>query len=346
MRIAMVSTPFVAVPPFGYGGTELVVYELVEGLVAAGHEVVLFATGDSRSSGELRFLYSEAQWPPRPLRELNHVSWALGEVVGDDFDLVHVHCASALAVHRVRPAIPLVYTLHHERDEELSSFYSSFTTCYYVAISDAQAAREVQLPRMEVIHHGLDPDLFECREVADDYVAFVGRFARVKGPHTAIDVAERAGLPIHVAGEIHEIDGDFGANEVLPRLRKPHVTHHGPIGMKEKVPLYRDARGLLAPIEWEEPFGLVLIEAMLSGCPVVAFPRGSIPELVEEGVTGFVVQNAEEMAAVIRRGGALDTFDRSRCRARAAERFGRAAMVGKHERLYERIIAESRERAA
>lgn len=346
MRIAMVSTPFVAVPPMGYGGTELVVHELVEGLMAGGHEVVLYATGDSRTSAELRFLYPEAQWPPRPLRELNHASWSLADLGREDFDVIHVHCASALAMHRMNPRIPLVYTLHHEWNEELSLFYSSFTDCYYVAISAAQAARETQLPRLDIIHHGLDPQLFECREAAGEHVVFVGRFAPVKGPHTAIDVAELAGVPIHVAGEVHEIDAIFGEKEVLPRLRKPHVTYVGAIGMSEKIPLYRDARALLAPIEWEEPFGLVLIEAMLSGCPVVAFPRGSVPELVEEGVTGFVVQNAEEMAAVIRRGGPLDGFDRPGCRARAAERFGRNTMVVKHERLYERVIAESRKCAA
>lgn len=346
MRIAMVSTPFIAVPPAGYGGTELVVHELVEGLAEAGHDVVLFATGDSRTSGELRSLYGQAQWPPRPLVELSHAAWAVSQVSKEDFDVVHVHCASALALHRFAPGTRLAYTLHHEQTDELSEFYRLHQDPFYIAISAAQAAREVSLRRLEVIHHGLSPDRFECRERAGEHVAFIGRFSSVKGPHTAIDVAERTGLPIHVAGEIHDVDGDFGEREVLPRLEKSHVTFHGPIGGQAKVPFYRDARALLAPIEWEEPFGLVLIEAMLSGCPVVAFPRGSVPELIEEGVTGFTVKDADAMADVIRPGGPLDAFDRLRCRERAVERFGRDAMVRSHERLYRRMMAESQGRAA
>src|SRR5581483_2872780 len=159
---------------------------------------------------------------------------------------------------------------------------------------------------------------------------FVSRLAREKGPHTAIDVAAAAGLEIRVAGRVHPPDRAFAAREVEPRLALPHVTYLGGIGTDVKVPLLRDARALLAPVEWDEPFGLILIEAMLSGCPVVAFGRGSVPELVEPGVTGFVVRSAEEMAAVIRRGGPLEGFNRRRCRARAIQRFSRARFVRDH----------------
>ena len=342
MRIALVSTPFVAVPPKEYGGTELVVSELAEGLIARGHEVTVFATGDSRTSAELRYLYPQAQWPPNAVIDMDHVSWAFREIAAGGFDLIHAHSAVALALARLLPEIPLVYTLHHPRDESLSALYSHVPEAHYVAISEDQRRREVPLPRCEVIHHGLDPARYEWRERAGDYVCFVGRLSRVKGPHTAIDVAARAGVPIRVAGSIHkEDDGPaFAEQEVLPRLSQPHVEYLGPIGMAVKVPLLRDARALLAPIEWNEPFGLILIEAMLSGCPVVAFPRGSVPELVEEGITGFIVQSAEEMAELIRPGGVLDRFDRALCRARAAERFSRDRMVVEHEHLYRRILAE------
>jgi glycosyltransferase involved in cell wall biosynthesis len=337
MRIAMISTPFLAVPPRDYGGTELVVHELVEGLIDRGHEVTLFATGDSRTRAELRSLYPQAHWPPGALPDLNHVSWAMKSAAAGGFDLVHAHSAVGLAVGRLLPELRLVYTLHHARDEQLSAFYRYFRDVQYIAISGDQRSREIPLPRCEVIHHGLDPAPFECVDRPGDYVAFVGRLARVKGPHTAIDAAGRAGVPIRVAGDVHEVDREFGEREVLPRLTLPHVAYLGPVGPSAKMPLLRDARALLAPIEWNEPFGLILIEAMLSGCPVVAYPRGSVPELVEPGLTGFIVQDEEELVETIRPGGVLERFDRGRCRARAVARFGRDRMVDAHERLYRRL---------
>jgi len=340
MRIAMISTPFLAVPPRGYGGTELVVSELAEGLRGRGHDVTLFATGDSRTSGVLRSLYPTAQWPPDILTDLNHVSWALRQVVGGTFDVVHAHSAVALAMARLLPTLPFVYTLHHERDEALSAFYRYFPGTRFVAISADQAHREVPLPRVEVIHHGLDPAAYEWSARAHDYLCFVGRFTEVKGPHVAIDVAARAGLRIRVAGEVHPPDRAFAEREVEPRLGASHVTYLGSIGAEVKRPLLRDARALLAPIQWHEPFGLILVEAMLSGCPVVAFRRGSVPELVEEGVTGFIVDSADEMAALVRRRDLLPRFDRLRCRARAVERFGRARMVADYERCYLRAMSE------
>jgi glycosyltransferase involved in cell wall biosynthesis len=343
MRIAMISTPFVSVPPRDYGGTELVVHELTEGLVARGHDVTLFATGDSRTRAELRSLYPIPQWPPETLPDVNHVTWAIHRAAETGFDVVHAHSAVALSLTRLAPRVRLVYTLHHERDERLSAFYRHFPDVDYVAISADQKSREIELPRVHVIHHGLDAGEYEARERAESFVAFVGRLSRVKGPHTAIDVAARAGLEIRVAGDVHEVDREFGACEVLPRLTLPHVHYLGVVGIDVKAPLLRDARALLAPIEWNEPFGLILIEAMLSGCPVVAFGRGSVPELVEPGLTGYVVESAEEMSEVIRPGGVLDGFDRLRCRRRAIERFSRDRMVEDHEELYRRMLGIGRE---
>lgn len=343
MRIAFISTPFLAVPPRLYGGTELVVHELCEGLVACGHDVVLFATGDSRTTAELRSLYLEPRWPPEMLSDLNHVSWAMQQVADDGrFDLIHAHSAVALACHRLLPSVPLVYTIHHERDEQLSAFYRHCQDVNYVAISNDQRRREIPLDHVDVIHHGLDPSNYEWRPcAAGDYVAFVGRFSRVKGPHIAIEAARRAGVPLHIAGEIHPPDESWASAELRHRLNEPHVTYLGSIGLEEKRPLLRDARALLVPIEWNEPFGLIIVEAMLSGCPVVAFGRGSVPELVENGVTGFVARNVDEMAALIRRGGPVDDFNRERCRERAVLRFSRERMVADHVAMYERIRRSS-----
>ncbi len=335
----MLSTPFLPVPPKDYGGTELVVYELCEGLFDRGHEVTVFATGDSKVRGNLRYLFRDAQWPPDPVIDMTHISWAMAEIVADGgFDVVHVNSAMALAVCRCYPSLPVVYTLHHALEERLSTFYRQFSTPFYVAISENQRRLEVPLERCRVIHHGLSSEVYEWTEKAADYVCFVGRFSPVKGLHTAIDVAEKAGVTICVAGEAHPADAEYAEREIEPRLKREHVRALGCLGPSGKVPLLRNARALLAPIEWEEPFGLILIEAMLSGCPVVAFPRGSVPELVEQGVTGFVVHSAEEMAEVIRPGGVLDAFDRRRCRERAVERFSRERLVADYEKLYRDAI--------
>ena len=338
MKIALVSTPFLSVPPRDYGGTELVVWELAEGLDALGHDVTVFAPGDSRTSAELRAVYPQAQWPPDMLTDLNHVSWALKAVAAGDYDVAHAHSAVALAMKRLLPRVPLVYTLHHERDEKLSAFYRYFPDVQYIAISEDQRLREIPLPHVQVIHHGLDACRYQWTPYPSDYAVFVGRLAEVKGPHTAIDVAQAAGVPIRVAGEIHEADAAFGEREVLPRLTRPHVSYLGVVGMRMKVPLLRDARALLAPIAWNEPFGLILVEAMLSGCPVIAFPRGSALEVVEPGVTGLLVRTPAEMVEAIRPGGVLDGFDRAACRARAVQRFSRERMVAEHEHLYEGLL--------
>jgi glycosyltransferase involved in cell wall biosynthesis len=338
VRIALISTPFLAVPPRLYGGTELVVYELAEGLVRLGHDVELFATGDSRTSATLRSLYDETQWPPDPLADLNHVSWAMEEIsLRGPFDVIHAHSAAALACARLVRGSPIVYTLHHARDENLSRFYRHFPEAHYIAISEDQRCREVPLPQVHVIHHGLDPARYSGSPSLGSYVCFVGRYSRVKGPHTAIDVARDAGVTIRMAGEVHPPDEAWAHVELCPRLAQPHVTELGPIGIAVKAPLLARARALLAPIEWNEPFGLVLIEAMLSGCPVVAFPMGSVPELVEEGLTGFTAASPAHMTELIRPGGAVDRFDRTRCRERAIQRFSAERMVADHVALYERV---------
>jgi glycosyltransferase involved in cell wall biosynthesis len=332
MRIAMISTPFISVPPRNYGGTELVIHELVEGLTARGHHVTLFGTGDARTSAELRYLYPQAQWPPGPMTDVNHVSWAMAAIIADGgYDLIHAHSALVLPLARFIPGLPVVYTIHHSKEEELSAHYENFPDTFYVTISENQRRLEIPLPRCEMIYHGLDADRFRWTETPGDHVCFIARFAEIKGPHTAIDVAEIAGVPIKVAGEIHPVDRAFGEREVLPRLKKPHVDFLGCLGPEGKIPLLETSRALLAPIQWEEPFGLFMIEAMLSG---------SVRELVEPGVTGFIVEAPEEMAALIRPGGVLDNFDRRRCRERAVERFSRDRMVADHETAYRRIMLE------
>jgi glycosyltransferase involved in cell wall biosynthesis len=343
MRIALISTPYLPVPPRLYGGTELIVHELAEGLVRRGHRVELFATGDSRTSAELRSLYPTAQWPPEVLTDLDHVSWAMQQISQrGPFDVIHAHSAVALACGRLMSHVPLVYTLHHHREDELSALYRHCQDAHYIAISEDQRLRETPLRSVHVIHHGLDPARYQVPvQSVDDYVCFIGRYSRVKGPHTAIDVAGEAGIPIRLAGEVHPPDEEWVEAVLRPRLARTHVTELGPIGIGVKAPLLARARALLAPIEWNEPFGLILIEAMLTGCPVVAFPMGSTPELIENGVTGFIARSRKQMVELIRPGGAVERIDRVRCRQRAIERFSADRMVSDHVALYERVRAMS-----
>jgi glycosyltransferase involved in cell wall biosynthesis len=338
----MISTPFIRVPPRDYGGTELVVHELVEGLVRRGHEVTLFATGDSLTAGELRWRYPTGQWPPDELTELDHVAWAMDWVSREAFDVVHAHSAAALAFRRFAPRSPMVYTIHHSYDERLLSFYRRYHDPQFVAISADQARRAMPLPKLTVIHHGVDPDDYDAVPVASDFVCFIGRFAEEKGPAAAIDIAAAAGLRIRVGGAVHPRDRAYADRELTHRLTQPHVTFLGPVDLETKSALLQSARALLAPITWEEPFGLIAVEAMLSGCPVIGFPRGSLPELIEPGVTGYLAKDEAEMVDLIRPGGPLDGFDRLCCRARAVERFNSARMVTDYERLYASMVAGHR----
>ena len=325
----MVSTPFVAVPPRGYGGTELVVFELVRGLEACGHEVTLFATGDS-SARDLRYVYRDPVWPPEPDAEVYHCAAAARSIARGRFDVVHAHAASMLTLPGDLGA-PLVYTVHHDHQERLTNLYLRRPATHFVAISRRQAELERPLA-CRVVHHGLDPARYPAGDGAGGYALFLGRLSPGKGPDAAIAAARAAGLPIHVAGEIHRADGGAGwAERLATALAGPGVFHVGQVGGERKAKLLGGARALLMPLRWEEPFGLVMIEAMLSGTPVIAFPRGAAPELVEHGVTGFIAGDVEEMAAILAQ---LARFDRAACRRRAQARFGAARMVRDYLSVY------------
>lgn len=341
MRVALVSTCAVAVPPKGYGGTELVVAELAKMLTRRGHEVTVYATGDSEPGTELRYKFATPIWPPDEGSELRHAAFAWREIARGAFDVVHVHQAPSIALGALVPGVPLVATLHHCRDPALIDFYLDFRETTFVAISRRQADLVPELAVRHVVHHGLDPGHYPAGDGDGGYCAFLGRIAPEKAPHLAIDAALAAGVPLHIGGAPHPCHAQYFDAEVAPRLAcaGPAVRCLGPVGLASKVTLLGGARALLFPVEWEEPFGLVMIESMLVGTPVVAFARGSVPEVVEDGVTGFIVKDVREMAARLR---ALDRFDRAKCRARAVERWSSARMGRDYERVYEEAAREKR----
>lgn len=336
MKIALFSTCALPAPPHKYGGTELVVAELAKGLSNLGHQVTVFATGDSLVQGELRYHFERPVWPPNELAETRHASFAWREVArrAVEFDVVHVNSGAALPFHLHVP-VPTVMTIHHARVDEMVEHYRAFDSVAYVAISERQAQLVPELEISRVIHHGLDPTLYPQGGGEGGYMAFLGRFAPEKAPHVAIDAARKAGARLRIGGTYHEVAADYYAREMQPRLATARdVECCGELGHQGKVELLCGAAALLFPIQWEEPFGLVMIESMLVGTPVIAFRHGSAPEVVEEGVTGFLVDNAEQMAQRIRE---LDQFDRARCRERARRRWCCTRMAREYVDLYEKV---------
>jgi glycosyltransferase involved in cell wall biosynthesis len=338
MRIAVISTPFVRVPPNGYGGTELFCGQLAEALLARGHEVTLFATGDSQFSGELSACFPTATWPPSESVDRAHVRFCLHEISRDrhGYDAVQVNSSLGLKVARDL-GIPVVYTLHHHRDERLSRVYAAHPEVHYVAITQRQLDLEIPLRHATVIHHGVDVDAYPVSRRDEGFVLHLGRFAREKGTHLAIDAAIGAKTPIVVAGRVHENPDDqayFDA-ELVPRLNMRGVILGGEADRRRKMALLQQACAVLCPIQWDEPFGLVAIEAMLTGTPVIGFARGSFPEIIDDGVTGILVSDVQEMTRAIPLAAQLD---REACAARARERFSADRMAADYERVFEAIL--------
>ena len=330
LRVALMSTPHVAVPPKGYGGTELVIGDLAKALAARGVEVVLYATGDSHVPGvEVRANIPSPRWPPDRRHERIQAVWSYRDMAHDrrGFDAIHVNSPGAVEVSELAPA-PVLCTLHHELDHELTALYERKPDVRLVGISHAQARREPAGCR-GVVHHGLDASRYQ--PLPDQgYLLFLGRYDRCKGVKQAVEVAHRAGLPLVMAGATHE--REWYEAEVAPLVARQNVLDVGPVGGARKSRLIARARAVLFPIQWEEPFGLVMIEALLSGVPVLATARGSVPEVIEDGVTGILCDDASELVNASRLADRL--FDRARIRRIAQERWSADRMAADYEQMY------------
>lgn len=342
MRIAQIAPLTEAIPPKLYGGTERVVSWLTEELVALGHEVTLFASGDSLTSAKL-----EPMWP-RALRldgqvldpvALHMLMMERVRQRARDFDLLHFHLDYYPFSLFSRQSTPFVTTLHGRLDlPEHQPVFTTFSSVPVISISDAQRRPLPQAGWVATVHHGLPDRLLTPQAATPSYLAFLGRIAPEKGADKAIRIAARCGLPIKIAAKVDKVDHEYFEEKVRPLLSLPHVEYIGEIGDHQKSEFLSRALGLLVPIDWPEPFGLVMIEAMACGTPVVAFNAGSVPEIVDDGVTGYIVANESEAAAAVEK---LPKLSREKVRRRFEERFTANRMAKEYLRVYRNLIAEN-----
>jgi glycosyltransferase involved in cell wall biosynthesis len=343
MKIALVSNPYINIPPERYGGIEQIVYLLSEGLVKNGHEVHLYATGKSKTSSILHYLYLDETWPIDHRVGTNHYSFAFYDIIRQgDFDIVHCHDANALPFTRFSKNLPCVHTVHHVKDESISKIYQYFPDVHYITISEYQRKKEIPLKYVRTIYHGLKVEYFKFNENPKNYLAFLGRISKIKGLHNAIKVAKATNNELRIGGPVHWVDEPYFNEEIKPYIDNKKIIHLGNLNLEEKVELLKNAKATLFPIEWDEPFGLVMIESMLCGTPVIAFPKGSVPEIVEEGITGFIANNIDEMIDLIK-SDRLNNFNRKKCAERARERFNANKFIEEHEKYYMHVIENSKQ---
>jgi glycosyltransferase involved in cell wall biosynthesis len=341
MKIAILSPAWFPVPPPGYGGIELVVSLLADGLVEAGHDVTLFASGDSHTQAELAFVYERAPSDliGRTLPELRHA--LAGYVRAGEFDIVNDHSGPLGAVLGGTVETPVVHTVHGPLDGEDGEVYELVARASpqvgLVSLSLNQRRLKRDLPWIANCPNAVDLSLYPAKPHKGDYLLFLGRMSADKGCHRAIAVAMELGLPLKIAGKSR----DRGERQYFADFVEPHLGHHGieyfgEVSHGQKVELLQDARATLFPIDWEEPFGLVMIESMACGTPVIATRHGAVPEVIEHGRGGIIVDHFREMPAALE---AADELDPLECRRYVEERFAPERMVADYVDVYQTALA-------
>jgi glycosyltransferase involved in cell wall biosynthesis len=344
MKIAQVAPLHESVPPKLYGGTERVVSYITEEFVKLGHEITLYASGDSQTSARLRSVCERALRLDggKLLSPLAHHLNLIETVVqeADEFDIVHFHLDYLPFSQIRRLEIPSVTTLHGRLDiPDLYPLFREFDDMRLISISDAQRAPMPWANWLATIHHGIPENLHQPCFSPGSYLAFLGRISPEKRVDRAIEIAHQAGMPLRVAAKIDEADRNYFDEEISDLLANSDVQFVGEIGEPEKSDFLGNAAALLFPIDWPEPFGLVMIEAMACGTPVVAFRGGSVAEIIDEGVTGFIVENVEEAIEAVKR---IPMIDRRGCHQRFLKRFTSRRMCEQYLTAYERCISETK----
>jgi glycosyltransferase involved in cell wall biosynthesis len=339
MRIAQVAPLFESVPPKYYGGTERVVSYLTEQLVSEGHEVTLFASGDSVTEARLIAVTRRSlRLDKNCVDQLAHHVLLLERVVqqADEFDVVHFHVDYLHFPLSRRFRTPHVTTLHGRLDlPDLVPLYREFRDTPVVSISNAQREPLSRANWQGTVYHGLPENLYGFRADSGSYFAFLGRISPEKRVDRAIKIAKRLGMPLKIAAKVDQVDKEYYEGFVEPLLQDPSIEFVGEIGEGEKEEFLGGAYALLFPIDWPEPFGLVMIEAMACGTPVIAYDRGSVAEIMEEGRTGFIVDTLEDAVEASRQ---IPDLSRARCREVFENRFTAARMANSYLQVYERVI--------
>lgn len=345
MKIIQVAPFDETVPPQKYGGTELVIFNLTEELVRRGHTVYLIAAGDSKTSAQILPVF------PRALRnedtaknpEIKKVLKSIGTnrvieyLKNIEADIIHNHLGWRVLASASLIKTPIITTLHGPLDAESQhSNYSNFKKANYVSISDSQREPLPDLNYISTVYNGINIKKFDFSEKGGRYLAFLGRMSPEKGPIEAILAAKKSGLKLKMAAKVDPVDKIFFEKEVAPLIDGEQIEFLGEVNHEGKVKLLKNAKALLCPIQWREPFGLFFIEAMATGTPVIAFNRGSVPEVVEDKKTGFIVKNVEEMIEAVAK---IDKIDRNKCRERVEKYFTAEKMADGYEKAYQKVIA-------
>ena len=343
MKIAQIAPLYESVPPKLYGGTERVVSYLTEELVRLGHKVTLFASGDSITTARLESGCAKALRLTRCADPLAHHVVLLDKVLAkaSEFDVLHFHTDYQHFPATRNLQLPAVTTLHGRLDlPDLVPLYQQFDRLPLVSISQSQRRPLGRVNWVGNVHHGLPINLYRRQPKPGEYLAFLGRISPEKRPDRAIHIAKKAGMKLKIAAKVDAVDRQYFESTIKPLLDNPNVEFLGEINEQEKNEFLGKAYAYLFPIDWPEPFGVSMIEAMACGTPTVAFCRGSVPEVIDDGVTGFIVGNEEEAVKALER---VSRLSRARCRATFERRFTACRMAKEYLSIYEALAGEGRQ---
>jgi glycosyltransferase involved in cell wall biosynthesis len=351
MRIAQVAPLFESVPPKYYGGTERVVSWLTEELVRMGHDVTLFASGDSVTTARLVPICRHSlRLDEHSIDHMAHHMLLLEKLFqeGHEFDIIHSHIDYlAFPLIRRHPELAVLTTMHGRMDiPDLQSLYAEYQDMPVVSISHSQRKPLPHINWISTVYHGLPRNLYQYQERSGDYLAFLGRISPEKRVDAAIEIATRVQIPLKIAAKVDKVDMDYFQQVIHPLLRNPLIEYLGEIGEAEKNEFLGNACALLFPIDWPEPFGLVMIEAMACGTPIIAQRNGSVPEVIENGVTGFIVADIDEAVQAVEK---TPSLSRRHCRQIFEERFSSERMARDYLQTYEALLnikAQSKQLAA